>query len=143
MTNTNIETATVESLPVAQPFFYITEWLPTNEAKEKMEALINAGTYKKEQIKKSSPRFANGKNKDDGYQVRLCGEAGINPEMEIAPVGYRKMIEKKVRHNLNEEQKALVAKFKKMLAFENIKEISETCIKLNDGSRLQFFAKKG
>ena len=36
----------------------------------------------------------------------------------------------------------LVAKFKKMLAFENIKEISESCVKLNDGSRIQLFTKK-
>jgi hypothetical protein len=68
---------------------------------------------------------------------------GIHPELEQAVVGYRAQIEKKVRHTLNDEQKELVAKFKKMLAFENIKEISETCVKLNDGSRIQLFAKKG
>lgn len=131
--NTNVETT---------EWSYISEWMDTTQANDWMQCLITEGTYKKGQIKKGSPRFKNGKDKTEGYEVRVVAVSGIHPELEKAVVGYRKLIEKKAKHNLSDEQKALVAKFKKMLAYENIKEVSETCVKLADGSRIQFFAKK-
>lgn len=140
---TAAEIATIVNAPVPTQWAYISEWMVPSQATDLIAQYIADGTYTKKQIKKSSPRFANGKDKTEGYECRIVAISGIKPELEKAVVGYRKLIEKKVRHTLNEEQKELVAKFKKMLAFENIKEISETCVKLNDGSRLQFFAKKG
>jgi hypothetical protein len=145
MTN-NIDTTAAQNETItnetATQWAYISEWMVPSQATDWIKSLITEGSYKKGEIKKSSPRFANGKDKADGYEVRVIAVAGIKPELEKAVVGYRKLIEKKVRHTLNEEQKELVAKFKKMLAFENIKEISESCVKLNDGSRIQLFTKK-
>lgn len=145
MSNNNIDTAAQNETitnETATQWAYISEWMVPSQATDWISSLITEGSYKKGQIKKGSPRFANGKDKTDGYEVRVIAVAGIKPELEKAVVGYRKLIEKKVRHTLNEEQKELVAKFKKMLAFENIKEISESCVKLNDGSRIQLFTKK-
>lgn len=140
MNNEIIETAAQNETVT---YSYISEWMVPSQATDWIKSLITEGSYKKGEIKKSSPRFANGKDKTDGYEVRVIAVTGIKPELEKAVVGYRKLIEKKVRHTLNEEQKELVAKFKKMLAFENIKEISESCVKFNDGSRIQLFTKKG
>jgi hypothetical protein len=146
MSNNNIDTTAAQNETItnetATQWAYISEWMVPSQATDWISSLITEGSYKKGEIKKSSPRFANGKDKTDGYEVRVIAVAGIKPELEKAVVGYRKLIEKKVRHTLNEEQKELVAKFKKMLTFENIKEISETCVKLNDGSRIQLFTKK-
>ena len=61
---------------------------------------------------------------------------GIHPELEQAVRLIALRLRRNATHSMN-EQKELVAKFKKMLAFENIKEISETCVKFNDGSRLR------
>lgn len=140
-TATEIATATTTSVEVTE-WAYITGWMKSELATDLIAQYIAEGTYTKKQIKKCSPRFANKKDKTDGYEVRIIAVSGIHPEIEQAVVGYRAQIEKKVRHTLNEEQKALVAKFKKMLAYENIKEISETCVKFNDGSRIQLFSKK-
>lgn len=153
MSNNNIDTTAAEIATICNApattsvevteWAYITGWMKSEVATDLIAQYVAEGTYTKKQIKKCSPRFANKKDKTDGYEVRIIAVTGIHPELEQAVVGYRAQIEKKVRHTLNDEQKELVAKFKKMLAFENIKEISETCVKLNDGSRLQFFAKKG
>lgn len=136
------ETVTNETAATPTQWSYITGWMKVEVANDFIAQAIAEGSYKKGQIKKSSPRFANKKDKTDGYECRVVAISGIHPEIEQAVVGYRAQIEKKVRHTLNEEQKELVAKFKKMLAYENIKEISETCVKFNDGSRIQLFTKK-
>lgn len=62
---------------------YITAWIPTSEATEVIKSLIADGTFEKGQIKKSSYRFTNSKDKSQGYICRVVAEAGVHPEMEV------------------------------------------------------------
>lgn len=57
-------------------------WIAPEEARAIMAKLILDGTYKKDQVKLSNYRLANGKNKDDGYIVRVIAIKGIHPELE-------------------------------------------------------------
>lgn len=63
-------------------FVDMTSWIPVDEAKAKIAELIEAGTYQKHQIKKSSNLFANRKDKSDGYICRILVEEGVHPELE-------------------------------------------------------------
>lgn len=62
---------------------YITAWIPTTEATEVIKSLIADGTFEKGQIRKSSYRFTNSKDKSQGYICRVVAEAGVHPEMEV------------------------------------------------------------
>lgn len=102
MNNNNIEVAAAvennntKSIEVTE-WAYITGWMKSEVATDFIAQAITEGSYKKGQIKKGSPRFANGKDKTEGYEVRVVAVSGIHPELEQAVVGYRKEIEKKVR----------------------------------------------
>jgi len=50
---------------------FITDWIDASEATIERKRLIDNGTYTKVTLKKSSCKFANGKNKNDGYLCRL------------------------------------------------------------------------
>lgn len=50
---------------------FITDWIDATEAAIERKRLIDNGTYTKVTLKKSSCKFANGKNKNDGYLCRL------------------------------------------------------------------------
>ena len=63
-------------------FVDMTSWIPVDEAKAKIAELIEAGTYQKHQIKKSSNLFANRKDKSEGYICRILVEEGVHPELE-------------------------------------------------------------
>lgn len=124
---------------------YITGWMNTNEATSYIASTIEKGTYKKGQIKKGSPRFVNGKDKTEGYEVRVIAVSGIHPELEEAVVGYRKTIEKKSKLDTS-----VLHVWKSMLKIENIArdehgqlKVTDKCVWLADGTRIQLFSKKG
>lgn len=146
MNNNNIEvTAAAEnnstkSLEVTE-WAYISQWMRADVAADWIQSLITEGSYKKGQIKKGSPRFANGKDKTDGYEVRVIAVSGIHPELEQAVVGYRKEIEKKVRPSA-----APLKPWKSLLNVDNIAvdedgnlRVTDKCIWLADGRRIQLF----
>ena len=146
---TAAEIATICNAPVANnvevtEWSYITGWLSTEEANEWIERLVTEGKYTKKQIKKGSPRFANGKDKTDGYEVRVIAVSGIQPSIELAVVGYRKQMEKKVKIDTTQ-----LRVWKSLLKIENIAlnedgqlKMTDKCIWLADGSRIQLVVKK-
>lgn len=146
---TAAEIATICNAPVANnvevtEWSYITGWISTEEANDWMQRLITEGKYNKKQLKKSSPRFANGKDKSEGYQVRVIAVSGIQPSVELAVVGYRKNMEKKPKLDTT-----LLHAFKNMLKLDNIArnedgqlKITDKCVWLADGSRIQLVVKK-
>lgn len=77
-------------------FVDMTSWIPVDEAKAKIAALIEAGTYEKHQIKKSSNLFANRKDKSDGYICRILVEEGVHPELEAPKKEKKSRATKKV-----------------------------------------------
>ena len=154
--NNNIDTTAAEiatiinvQAPVAKSvetteWSYITGWISTEEANDWMQRLITENKYNKKQLKKSSPRFANGKDKSEGYQVRVIAVSGIQPSIELAVVGYRKNMEKKPKLDTT-----LLHAFKNMLKLDNIArnedgqlKITDKCVWLADGSRIQLVVKK-
>lgn len=60
----------------------ISDWVTLADAKQMMNDLIGREIYTKEQLKKSSTIFANGKDKSDGYLYRVMAIEGIHPDME-------------------------------------------------------------
>ena len=146
---TAAEIATICNAPVANnvevtEWSYITGWISTEEANDWMQRLITENKYNKKQLKKSSPRFANGKDKSEGYQVRVIAVSGIQPSIELAVVGYRKNMEKKPKLDTT-----LLHAFKNMLKLDNIArnedgqlKITDKCVWLADGSRIQLVVKK-
>lgn len=62
---------------------YLTDWTEIENANKLIKQMIDNGTYKKEQIKKSSNKFKNGKDKKDGYLTRVEVIPGIHPELEV------------------------------------------------------------
>lgn len=62
---------------------YLTDWTEIENANKIIKQMIDNGTYKKEQIKKSSNKFKNGKDKKDGYLTRVEVIPGIHPELEV------------------------------------------------------------
>lgn len=142
--NTNNIAAVAETATETTIYAYISEWMRVDQANDWMQCLITEGTYTKKQLKKSSPRFANGKDKTDGYEVRVIAVSGIHPELEKAIVGYRKMMEKKVKVDTTQ-----LHIWKNLLKLENIArdengqlKISDKCVWLADGTRIQLFTKK-
>lgn len=68
---------------------YLTDWVDVKAANELIKKMIADGKYKKDEIKKSSNKFKNGKNKADGYVTRVTVVPGIHPELEVE-INYRK-----------------------------------------------------
>lgn len=137
------ETITTNETVTATPtqWSYITGWMKVEVANDFIAQAIAEGSYKKGQIKKSSPRFANKKDKTDGYECRVVAISGINPELEQAVVGYRAQIEKKVRPSA-----APLKPWKSLLNVDNIAvdedgnlKVTDKCIWLADGRRIQIF----
>lgn len=71
---------------------HITNWVSLEAADAKIKEMKDKGLYAKNQIKKSSYRFADNKDKSKGYLCRVLVEAGIHPELELAdlPKGRKK-----------------------------------------------------
>lgn len=67
---------------------YLTDWTDVATANELIAKMIKDGTYKKNQIKKSSNKFKNGKDKKDGYVTRVEVIPGLHPELEVE-INYR------------------------------------------------------
>lgn len=67
---------------------YLTDWTDVAIANELIAKMIKDGTYKKNQIKKSSNKFKNGKDKKDGYVTRVEVIPGLHPELEVE-INYR------------------------------------------------------
>lgn len=65
---------------------HITTWIPVAEATTLIKEMIASEKYTKKQIKKSSYRWADPKDHSKGYLCRVVVEAGIHPELEIAPL---------------------------------------------------------
>lgn len=62
---------------------YLTDWTDVARANKLIAEMIEQGLYKKNQIKKSSNKFKNGKDKKDGYVTRVEVIPGIHPELEV------------------------------------------------------------
>jgi hypothetical protein len=154
MSNNNIDTTaaeitTAEITPVTTSvevteWAYITGWMKSEVATDLIAQYVAEGTYTKKQIKKCSPRFANKKDKTDGYEVRIIAVSGIHPELEQAVVGYRAQIEKKAKIDTTQ-----LRAWKSLLKIENIAlnedgqlKITDKCIWMADGSRIQLVVKK-
>lgn len=67
---------------------YLTDWTDVAKANELIAEMIEKGLYKKGQIKKSSNKFKNGKDKKDGYVTRVEVIPGLHPELEVE-INYR------------------------------------------------------
>lgn len=68
-----MNTENTKSEKSAQKFLAITGWISTDEATKMIKEYIASDEFdiKKGEIKKSSYRFANGKDKTDGYICRV------------------------------------------------------------------------
>lgn len=62
---------------------YLTDWTDVADANKLIAEMIEKGLYKKNQIKKSSNKFKNGKDKKDGYVTRVEVIPGVHPELEV------------------------------------------------------------
>lgn len=71
---------------------HITNWVTLEEASAMIKRMLDEGKYTKGQIKRSSYRFADNKDRSKGYLCRVLVEAGIHPELELAdlPKGRKK-----------------------------------------------------
>lgn len=87
---------------------YITAWIPTAEATEVIKSLIADGTFEKGQIRKSSYRFTNSKDKSEGYICRVVAEAGVHPEMEVGSLKRGR----KAKHEVVDKFEDVSKKFK-------------------------------
>lgn len=141
--NNNIENTAAASTKNIETteWSYISGWMKSEVATDWIKSLITEGTFQKGQIKKGSPRFANKKDKTDGYEVRVVAVSGLHTELEQEVVGYRKEIEKKVRPSA-----APLKPWKSLLNVDNIAvdeegnlKVTDKCIWLADGRRIQIF----
>lgn len=65
-------------------FADLTTWIPVDKAKAMIQELIDNGTYKSDEIKKSSNIFADKNLKAaGGYLSRVLAIKGIHPELEL------------------------------------------------------------
>lgn len=51
--------------------YTITNWIDSKEATALIKRLVAEGRFEKSQLKKSSCKFTNGKDKSDGYQCKV------------------------------------------------------------------------
>lgn len=81
----------------------ISGWLPVPEARAKMKEMIANGSYTKDQIRLSSQRFANKKDKTDGYEAKVLVIPDIHPELETGLTyshGTPKVVNKRVKDQI-------------------------------------------
>lgn len=71
---------------------HITQWVSLEEATQVINKHVADGTYTKKQIRKSSYRYVDPKDRSKGYQCRVLVEAGVHPELELPdlPKGRKK-----------------------------------------------------
>ena len=85
----------------------ISGWIKVQDARAKMKELIDNGTYAKDQIRLSSQRFANKKDKADGYEAKVLVIPGIHPELETGLTyshGTPKVVNKTVKEQIKNKQ---------------------------------------
>lgn len=85
----------------------ISGWIPVPAARERMQELIKNGTYTREQIRLSSQRFANKKDKTDGYEAKVLVLPGIHPELETGLTyshGTPRVVNKRVKEQIKNKQ---------------------------------------
>lgn len=118
---------------------YITAWIPTAEATEVIKSLIADGTFEKGQIKKSSYRFTNSKDKSQGYICRVVAEAGVHPEMEVGSLKRGR----KAKHEVVDKFEDVNKKFKDSIDAMDKKELESyiACRKDYLASRWTRFSK--
>lgn len=88
----------------------ISGWIPVQEARARMKELIKNGTYKNEEIRVSSQRFANKKDNTDGYEAKVLVVPGIHPELESGLTyhhGTPRLVNKEVKEAIKAKKKPL------------------------------------
>lgn len=88
----------------------ISGWIPVQEARARMKELIKNGTYKNEEIRVSSQRFANKKDNTDGYEAKVLVVPGIHPELESGLTyhhGTPRLVNKEVKEAIKSKKKPL------------------------------------
>ena len=85
----------------------ISGWIKVPNARAKMQELIQNGTYTRDQIRLSSQRFANKKDKTDGYEAKVLVIPGIHPELETGlsySHGTPKVVNKTIKEQIKNKQ---------------------------------------
>lgn len=88
----------------------ISGWIPVQEARTRVLELVKNGTYKTEEIRLSSQRFANKKDKSQGYEAKILVIPGIHPELESGLTyhhGTPRVVNKEVKEAIKEKKKPL------------------------------------
>lgn len=88
----------------------ISGWIPVQEARARMAELIKNKTYTQKQIRVSSQRFANKKDKSQGYEAKVLVEPGIHPELESGLTyshGTPRLVNNEVKTAIKEKKKPL------------------------------------
>lgn len=70
-------------------FADLTEWIPTSEANERIKKFIADGLYTKDELKKSSQKWADNNDHSKGYLCRVMGIKGKHSELEIIATAKR------------------------------------------------------
>lgn len=86
----------------------ISGWIPVQEARARMLELIKNKTYKQAEIRISSQRFANKKDKSDGYEAKVLVIPGIHPELESGLTyshGTPRVVNKEVKEKIAKKEK--------------------------------------
>lgn len=67
----------------------VSPWITLEAADELIKKFVSEGTFERNELKKSSRKFANGKDKTDGYLVRVLAVSGKHPELEMVATAKR------------------------------------------------------
>lgn len=67
----------------------VSPWIALEAADELIKKFVSEGTFERNELKKSSRKFANGKDKADGYLVRVLAVSGKHPELEMVATAKR------------------------------------------------------
>lgn len=81
---------------------FISPWVSTTEANDIILDLITKNLYTRNQVTKSSYRYTNGRNADEGYICRVVVEGGIHPELELTEKTQRKSPKRDLQNAFNE-----------------------------------------
>lgn len=68
----------------------LTGWIPTTEAAEVIRDLVSRGVYAKDELKKSSCKWADASDHSKGYLCRVLALRGLHPELEQSGVTARR-----------------------------------------------------
>ena len=85
----------------------ISGWINVLDARARMKELIANGTYTRDQIRLSSQRFANKKDKTDGYEAKVLVVPGLHPELETGlsySHGTPKVVNKTLKEQIKNKQ---------------------------------------